>query len=190
MMCECECDRLLTQSFNKCIFTVLSPPSAVAGGRNHNCGSMAQTETKLIATVSAPDTFDRWLRNDYQFLFSFSLSLIHHMIGLVPESPCQMEETQENHKRFPYARWAADFFIIPEIFKSKHWIEVKIGFKHIMNEIKNGICTVLGALLPSHGLPPFGANITNIAMGEGLCGSSMFGSDRWGVGVTPMTAGN
>lgn len=47
----------------------------------------------------------------------------------------------------------------------------------------------LGALLPSHGLPPFGANITNIAMGEGLCGSSMFGGDRWGVGVTPMTAG-
>lgn len=26
-------------------------------------------------------------------------------------------------------------------------------------------------------------------MGEGLCGSSMFGSDRWSVGVTPMTAG-
>lgn len=47
----------------------------------------------------------------------------------------------------------------------------------------------LGALLPSHGLPPFGANITNIAMSEGLCGSSMFGSDRWSVGVTPMTAG-
>uniref|UniRef100_A0A1I8MBU0 Homeobox domain-containing protein n=1 Tax=Musca domestica TaxID=7370 RepID=A0A1I8MBU0_MUSDO len=46
-----------------------------------------------------------------------------------------------------------------------------------------------GALLPSHGLPPFGANITNIAMGEGLCGSSMFGSDRWSVGVNPMTAG-
>lgn len=46
-----------------------------------------------------------------------------------------------------------------------------------------------GALLPSHGLPPFGANITNIAMGEGLCGSSMFGGDRWGVGVNPMTAG-
>lgn len=45
-----------------------------------------------------------------------------------------------------------------------------------------------GALLPSHGLPPFGANITNIAMGEGLCGSSMFGGDRWGV--NPMTAGN
>ncbi|KAL5286064.1 OTP family protein [Megaselia abdita] len=44
-----------------------------------------------------------------------------------------------------------------------------------------------GALLPSHGLPPFGANITNIAMGEGLCGTSMFGSDRWGV--NPMTAG-
>lgn len=41
-------------------------------------------------------------------------------------------------------------------------------------------------MLPSHGLPPFGANIT---MGEGLCGSSMFGGDRWGVGVTPMTAG-
>lgn len=47
----------------------------------------------------------------------------------------------------------------------------------------------IGALLPSHGLPPFGANITNIAMSEGLCGSSMFGSDRWSVGVTPMTAG-
>ncbi len=47
----------------------------------------------------------------------------------------------------------------------------------------------LGALLPSHGLPPFGANITNIAMGEGLCGSSMFGGDRWSVGVNPMTAG-
>lgn len=47
----------------------------------------------------------------------------------------------------------------------------------------------LGALLPSHGLPPFGANITNIAMSEGLCGSSMFGGDRWGVGVNPMTAG-
>lgn len=46
-----------------------------------------------------------------------------------------------------------------------------------------------GALLPSHGLPPFGANITNIAMGEGLCGSSMFGGDRWSVGVNPMTAG-
>ncbi|XP_055315495.1 homeobox protein orthopedia isoform X1 [Sitodiplosis mosellana] len=46
-----------------------------------------------------------------------------------------------------------------------------------------------GALLPSHGLPPFGANITNIAMSEGLCGSSMFGNDRWSVGVTPMTAG-
>lgn len=49
--------------------------------------------------------------------------------------------------------------------------------------------TALGALLPSHGLPPFGTNITNIAMSEGLCGSSMFGSDRWSVGVTPMTAG-
>ncbi|XP_031620096.1 homeobox protein orthopedia isoform X2 [Contarinia nasturtii] len=47
-----------------------------------------------------------------------------------------------------------------------------------------------GALLPSHGLPPFGANITNIAMSEGLCGSSMFGSDRWSVGVSPMTAGD
>ncbi|XP_037035032.1 homeobox protein orthopedia isoform X3 [Bradysia coprophila] len=46
------------------------------------------------------------------------------------------------------------------------------------------------ALLPSHGLPPFGANITNIAMGEGLCGSSMFGGDRWSVGVNPMTAGD
>lgn len=44
-----------------------------------------------------------------------------------------------------------------------------------------------GALLPSHGLPPFGANITNITMGEGLCGSSMFGGDRWGV--NSMTAG-
>lgn len=46
-----------------------------------------------------------------------------------------------------------------------------------------------GALLPSHGLPPFGANITNIAMGESLCGSGMFGGDRWSVGVNPMTAG-
>lgn len=44
-----------------------------------------------------------------------------------------------------------------------------------------------GALLPSHGLPPFGANITNITMGEGLCGGSMFGGDRWGV--NSMTAG-
>lgn len=44
-----------------------------------------------------------------------------------------------------------------------------------------------GALLPSHGLPPFGANITNIAMGDGLCGTGMFGGDRWGV--NPMTAG-
>lgn len=43
--------------------------------------------------------------------------------------------------------------------------------------------------MPSHGLPPFGANITNIAMSEGLCGTSMFGGDRWGVGVNPMTAG-
>ncbi|GJQ80249.1 otp [Trypoxylus dichotomus] len=34
-----------------------------------------------------------------------------------------------------------------------------------------------GALLPSHGLPPFGA------MGDGLCGSSMFSTSesRWGV---------
>ncbi|XP_065719400.1 homeobox protein orthopedia isoform X4 [Drosophila suzukii] len=47
-----------------------------------------------------------------------------------------------------------------------------------------------GALLPSHGLPPFGANITNIAMGDGLCGTGMFGGDRWGVGVNPMTAGD
>jgi hypothetical protein len=47
-----------------------------------------------------------------------------------------------------------------------------------------------GSLLPSHGLPPFGANITNIAMSESLCGTSMFGTDRWGVGVNPMTAGN
>lgn len=46
---------------------------------------------------------------------------------------------------------------------------------------------VLGSLLPSHGLPPFGANITNIAMSESLCGSSMFGGDRWSV--NPMTAG-
>lgn len=45
----------------------------------------------------------------------------------------------------------------------------------------------LGSLLPSHGLPPFGANITNIAMSESLCGSSMFGGDRWSV--NPMTAG-
>ncbi|XP_037903514.1 homeobox protein orthopedia isoform X2 [Hermetia illucens] len=45
-----------------------------------------------------------------------------------------------------------------------------------------------GALLPSHGLPPFGTNITNITMGESLCGSSMFGGDRWGV--NPMTAGD
>ncbi|CAO1346666.1 unnamed protein product [Diamesa serratosioi] len=44
-----------------------------------------------------------------------------------------------------------------------------------------------GSLLPSHGLPPFGANITNIAMSESLCGSSMFGGDRWSV--NPMTAG-
>ncbi|XP_043066803.1 homeobox protein orthopedia isoform X6 [Drosophila bipectinata] len=47
-----------------------------------------------------------------------------------------------------------------------------------------------GALLPSHGLPPFGANITNIAMGDGLCGTGMFGGDRWSVGVNPMTAGD
>ncbi|KAG5677870.1 hypothetical protein PVAND_007587 [Polypedilum vanderplanki] len=47
-----------------------------------------------------------------------------------------------------------------------------------------------GSLLPSHGLPPFGANITNIAMSESLCGTSMFGSDRWSVGVNPMTAGD
>jgi hypothetical protein len=48
-----------------------------------------------------------------------------------------------------------------------------------------------GSLLPSHpGLPPFGTNITNIAMGESLCGTSMFSSERWGVGVNPMTAGN
>ncbi|KAM7344383.1 orthopedia homeobox isoform 3-T4 [Cochliomyia hominivorax] len=47
-----------------------------------------------------------------------------------------------------------------------------------------------GALLPSHGLPPFGANITNITMGEGLCGTGMFGGDRWSVGVNPMTAGS
>lgn len=59
-----------------------------------------------------------------------------------------------------------------------------------MDSLVDGYCFVIGALLPSHGLPPFGANITNIAMSEGLCGSSMFGSDRWGVGVTPMTAGN
>lgn len=26
-------------------------------------------------------------------------------------------------------------------------------------------------------------------MSEGLCGTSMFGGDRWGVGVNPMTAG-
>lgn len=46
-----------------------------------------------------------------------------------------------------------------------------------------------GSLLPSHpGLPPFGTNITNIAMSESLCGSSMFSSERWGV--NPMTAGN
>jgi hypothetical protein len=54
---------------------------------------------------------------------------------------------------------------------------------------KNLVLIFAGALLPSHGLPPFGANITNIAMSEGLCGTSMFGSDRWGVGVNPMTAG-
>lgn len=39
-----------------------------------------------------------------------------------------------------------------------------------------------GALLPSHGLPPFGA------MGDGLCGSGMFGTSdsRWGVAsMTP-----
>lgn len=48
-----------------------------------------------------------------------------------------------------------------------------------------------GSLLPSHpGLPPFGTNITNIAMSESLCGTSMFSSERWGVGVNPMTAGN
>ncbi|CAH1711983.1 unnamed protein product [Chironomus riparius] len=47
-----------------------------------------------------------------------------------------------------------------------------------------------GSLLPSHGLPPFGANITNIAMSESLCGTSMFGSERWSVGVNPMTAGD
>ena len=49
---------------------------------------------------------------------------------------------------------------------------------------------IIGSLLPSHGLPPFGANITNIAMSESLCGTSMFGSERWSVGVNPMTAGN
>lgn len=27
-------------------------------------------------------------------------------------------------------------------------------------------------------------------MSEGLCSSSMFGGDRWSVGVNPMTAGN
>ncbi|PNF14927.1 hypothetical protein B7P43_G04330 [Cryptotermes secundus] len=39
-----------------------------------------------------------------------------------------------------------------------------------------------GALLPSHGLPPFGS------MSEGLCSSGMFGGadSRWGVGgMTP-----
>lgn len=50
---------------------------------------------------------------------------------------------------------------------------------------------IIGSLLPSHpGLPPFGSNITNIAMSETLCGTSMFGSERWSVGVNPMTAGN
>uniref|UniRef100_A0A1B0GH69 Homeobox domain-containing protein n=1 Tax=Lutzomyia longipalpis TaxID=7200 RepID=A0A1B0GH69_LUTLO len=43
-----------------------------------------------------------------------------------------------------------------------------------------------GALLPSHGLPPFGANITNIAMGESLCGSSMFGGLYWCL-TTPLS---
>lgn len=40
-----------------------------------------------------------------------------------------------------------------------------------------------GALLPSHGLPPFGA------MGDSLCGSGMFGTgdSRWGVAT--MTPG-
>lgn len=57
-----------------------------------------------------------------------------------------------------------------------------------MEFINYGVDNLLGSLLPSHGLPPFGTNITNIAMGEGLCGTSMFGSDRWGV--NPMTAGN
>jgi hypothetical protein len=39
-----------------------------------------------------------------------------------------------------------------------------------------------GALLPSHGLPPFGS------MSDGLCSSGMFGGadSRWGVGgMTP-----
>ncbi|KAF7274347.1 hypothetical protein GWI33_012989 [Rhynchophorus ferrugineus] len=40
-----------------------------------------------------------------------------------------------------------------------------------------------GALLPSHGLPPFGA------MGESLCGSTMFGSSESRWGVTGMTSG-
>lgn len=64
------------------------------------------------------------------------------------------------------------------------WAWFSCFFKILFGDKKN-----IGALLPSHGLPPFGANITNIAMGEGLCGSSMFGSDRWSVGVSPMTAG-
>lgn len=44
-----------------------------------------------------------------------------------------------------------------------------------------------GALLPSHGLPPFGS------MSDGLCSSGMFGTSdtRWGVtGMTPGASGH
>lgn len=88
-------------------------------------------------------------------------------------------------------KWNRKLYIV------SRWILVPIAAKCLSNETQfDRVClnifffiSFIGALLPSHGLPPFGANITNIAMSEGLCGSSMFGSDRWSVGVTPMTAG-
>lgn len=85
---------------------------------------------------------------------------------MVSESQSQVEEEEEGTERVSNARY--------------------VEFDR-ENTFTSHSKTLAGSLMPSHGLPPFGANITNITMSEGLCGSSMFGTDRWGV--NPMTAG-